>query len=966
MQLVDLHYATLLPLASIGLLVVALELDAIWGSGGRVLKAGLALNAAGWPVYLYAFVSADYTLAEVARTVSDGLELPFRVAASWSSGGSSLYFFSVLLSLALLAAMGRGEAPRGFRLVAETLMLTVLAAAALNGAFEATTGDVGGIGINPLLKSYWVLPHPVATFIGYSLILVASLSLLWGYRSWLALMMAGWASLTAGLALGGYWSYDTFGWGGYWAWDPVETAQLMVWLGAAATVHSIGPLSQLRRPMAALTASSVMLALYVTRSGLSPLHSFAAPDIGAAVLLAYSIPLAAIALYLAAKPGEEGLVSRIGSALAVREGLRQAATAAGGLAVAASFVYVYSSLLSPSVATALGFEVAAPTGAAGTRFYNPFLFAAAMVAALTLPAALAWAGEPAARVYRAFLASTVTGSAAAASLALLGVVEPSPASDPITNAMIASGLVAASSSLVFTAALAASSWRKPHLLAVRAVHLGALLTLVGVLASGSFAYNDSYMTETRLTPGDSVELGGVSVNLRGFDYAIGPPGVDLASYAANEPVGLAAWSALTAISEGLGSLAAEVLAAGDYSSWPPGYKAAAYLALEVRELEAALVSLKSEASVRVVGVEGRVAELEGAVRVELEGVKVSFELEPVEEGGELAGGVLVASTRASSLLVEPAPQGLPEGYSYLEVELAEPVKVRVGDVTLSFDSLRVYPAPGAEPRVEDGTLRAGFSALSLGGLTVDTPEGRVELPFRLPRGVYLYLEAAAGRAGVLSAIISSGLAEVLASGPDALGLDPRPGRLNLPERVIEWAAMRVVMEVDDRIVEARIRFEVNGEVTGVRGLVIDVVQVDRGLSDVYITVAPPVIEAGGLVYHELLVYYMSEAFRRLPEPQALNLLALLSAAYALPQVSGAPPEEAAEAIVESMATLYSLASSFTPESSAVYTEGLIIQVKVVPLVDLVWYGSALTTISMVAVAAMQASRLLKPRAHSST
>lgn len=38
--------------------------------------------------------------------------------------------------------------------------------------------------------------------------------------------LIAWTCLTAGILLGGWWSYEVLGWGGYWAWDPVENASI--------------------------------------------------------------------------------------------------------------------------------------------------------------------------------------------------------------------------------------------------------------------------------------------------------------------------------------------------------------------------------------------------------------------------------------------------------------------------------------------------------------------------------------------------------------------------------------------------------------------------------------------------------------------------------------------------------------------------------------------------------------------
>ena len=83
------------------------------------------------------------------------------------------------------------------------------------------------------------------------------------------------------------WAYDVLGWGGYWGWDPVEVAALLPWLVGTPFLHSViiqekrGMLKQWNMILIILTYSSVILATFLTRSGVfSSVHSFAASAIG--------------------------------------------------------------------------------------------------------------------------------------------------------------------------------------------------------------------------------------------------------------------------------------------------------------------------------------------------------------------------------------------------------------------------------------------------------------------------------------------------------------------------------------------------------------------------------------------------------------------------------------------------------------------------------------------------------------
>ncbi|MCE4611773.1 MAG: cytochrome c biogenesis protein CcsA [Desulfurococcales archaeon] len=950
MELAGLHYATILPLASAAALVLALEMDLFWGTGERLFKAGLILALAGWPVYLVAFMLGDYTLAEVSRTVSDGLDFIYRIAAGWSSGGSSLYTFAAILSLALLIAlvMGGGGS-RSFRLAGESLMLTVLAAAALNGAFETMPEGVGGRGLNPLLKSYWAVPHPLATFTGYSMILSSTLLLLTAKSpAWRPLLLLGWAFLSLGLLLGGYWSYDTFGWGGYWAWDPVETSQLMVWLGAAALAHSIGPLAPLRRLVAGLTGGSVLLALYVTRSGFSPLHSFAAPDLGAAVLLAYSIPLTLAGIYFFASRDFELLAKSTSKIIGKGSGLTVKLIALGGLAIFFSFIYVYSSLLAPSIASVAGFNVSAPLGDAGTRFYNPVLLAAAAIALIALPGSLA-SRSVEAKVFLPFAAATVALAGAAASLALAGVLVYSPKSDPLTNAMVASGLVVATASLTLLALTTIPSLRtrNPRWILVRLVHAGVILTLIGVLASGSYAYNQGYIEEVTLRPGETVNLGYAKITLLEYEYVKGPVGLDVKSHVTASPVAIAAWTALSALQGDLGRVAGDVLEV-----------AKGGLTRELRVLEEIITSpTRLDGKVDVYGI-GRIEVftpssavkevLEGEIKLTIYSPGLELNVEPLGEGDEVSGGVLKAYVRAEDLWVEPSPAPR-DSYYYYRLKFEEPVEIAFGSLTLNVEELTIYPLPQA-PR--ENSIGPALLVVDTG--YIDYKDVEIKVPLTLGEGEFLYLKAASGESRLLSELLDSGLAEALSRG-EALELDPRPGRLDLPERVLEWVGMKVKLRVevngDTEVLEAFVRFEGNGEVLGIRGLVLDVLQVQTGLGDLYITVAPPIVREGTNVYHTLLIYYLREAYESLDFSQRLSLTALMAAAYNSSLItSGTAGNEAVVRVLESLIDLYRMATTTGDGDNPVESQGVVLQVKMVPMVDLVWAGGAVTVASMLALA----------------
>ncbi len=149
-----------------------------------------------------------------------------------------------------------------------------------------------GNGLNDLLQNYWMMIHPPTLFVGFATILVPfayAVSGMWKrrYAEWvrpaLPWMLLASMVLGVGVALGGYWAYETLSFGGYWAWDPVENSSLVPWLVAVAALHTM--LAQKKsganyKASLVLTVSAFMMTIYstfLTRSGILgdlSVHSF--------------------------------------------------------------------------------------------------------------------------------------------------------------------------------------------------------------------------------------------------------------------------------------------------------------------------------------------------------------------------------------------------------------------------------------------------------------------------------------------------------------------------------------------------------------------------------------------------------------------------------------------------------------------------------------------------------------------
>ena len=160
--------------------------------------------------------------------------------------------------------------------------------------FQANPGYIpaDGTGLNELLQNYWMVIHPPTLFVGFAAMIVPfafAVVALWKkkYTAWVKPAMP-WAIfanmiLGIGIAMGGYWAYETLSFGGYWAWDPVENSSLVPWLVGVAAIHAMLIQKKSGRGHKAalfLSICAYMLVIYstfLTRSGILgdiSVHSF--------------------------------------------------------------------------------------------------------------------------------------------------------------------------------------------------------------------------------------------------------------------------------------------------------------------------------------------------------------------------------------------------------------------------------------------------------------------------------------------------------------------------------------------------------------------------------------------------------------------------------------------------------------------------------------------------------------------
>jgi len=230
---------------------------------------GYAFLLVGFILYVFSFFANDFTLKEVFMHSSRDLNPLFKLSASWAgSGGFIIWWLFVFSSITMLRRHN----------IYNLWIVGLIFVAVMNGAFDSLDFvPQNGKGLNPILKSVWMIFHPPASFVSYALGLLIAIDAFLGKENRTAIGIT-WFFITLANVLGGVWSYFTLGWGGYWAWDPVETGLLLPWLSLTAYFHSK------ERFFLHLTGFSVVFAAFITRGGISPLHGFAVSPAGFATL----------------------------------------------------------------------------------------------------------------------------------------------------------------------------------------------------------------------------------------------------------------------------------------------------------------------------------------------------------------------------------------------------------------------------------------------------------------------------------------------------------------------------------------------------------------------------------------------------------------------------------------------------------------------------------------------------------
>lgn len=149
-----------------------------------------------------------------------------------------------------------------------------------------------GMGLNVLLRNYWMVIHPPVLFLGFASTLIpfgyayAGLKLK-RYGEWvkpaIPFTLLAACVLGVGIMMGGKWAYESLSFGGYWAWDPVENASLVPWLLLISGLHTLVIYKATGHSLRAsyffifLSFIFVLYSTFLTRTGVlgdTSVHSF--------------------------------------------------------------------------------------------------------------------------------------------------------------------------------------------------------------------------------------------------------------------------------------------------------------------------------------------------------------------------------------------------------------------------------------------------------------------------------------------------------------------------------------------------------------------------------------------------------------------------------------------------------------------------------------------------------------------
>jgi len=313
------HFALILALL-VAVVQVVLPMAGAYLKDERMMRVAepaalsqFILLAIAFVALMHAYVTSDFSVANVAENSHSTKPLIYKLAGVWGNHEGSMLLWVLILALfgAAVALFGTNLPPT---LRARVLSVQASIAVAFllfsiltsNPFLRLIPAPSDGRGLNPILQDPALAFHPPFLYTGYvgfsiafsfaiAALIEGRIDAAWArwVRPW---TLAAWMFLTIGISMGSWWAYYELGWGGWWFWDPVENASFMPWLAGTALLHSALVMEKREALkvwtvlLAILTFSLSLMGTFIVRSGvLTSVHSFAVDPARGVFILAILI-----------------------------------------------------------------------------------------------------------------------------------------------------------------------------------------------------------------------------------------------------------------------------------------------------------------------------------------------------------------------------------------------------------------------------------------------------------------------------------------------------------------------------------------------------------------------------------------------------------------------------------------------------------------------------------------------------
>ena len=272
---------------------------------------------------MYSHVVSDFSLINVFQNSHTTKPLLYKISGVWGNHEGSMLLWILVLTIFnfFIFKLYNQTNSKFVSKVLETQALItvgfVLFTILTSNPFERMdVVQTNGLGFNPILQDPALAIHPPLLYIGYVgfsaafSMSIATLSLgnnekIHWYSYMKPFVIAAWAFLTIGIALGSVWAYYELGWGGWWFWDPVENASFMPWLLGTALLHSLITVEKKKSLQSWVLLLSILAFLlsvvgtFLVRSGiLTSIHTFALDPSRGIYILAFTAILGGYSLIL--------------------------------------------------------------------------------------------------------------------------------------------------------------------------------------------------------------------------------------------------------------------------------------------------------------------------------------------------------------------------------------------------------------------------------------------------------------------------------------------------------------------------------------------------------------------------------------------------------------------------------------------------------------------------------------------